>query len=267
MVVRLSSAALKASYRLETYEHVNSTNILAGEFAKNGDQGKLWIVAQGQLSGRGRRGNQWLSPKGNLYASLLLMEDLMPQNAATLGFVAGVSLIEAISQHKRIIPPNMSDDAILLKWPNDLLVAGAKLTGILLELVPLPSNQQALVIGLGVNVASSPTTMPYPTASLQHIGYQMTAGQLFETLSETWSINYQLWNKGNNLSAIRDKWLSNAANLGGRVNIMVNGELISGIFETIDEQCKFVIYQDNGQRIAISAGEVHFSDQVFSARQ
>ncbi|WP_182417237.1 biotin--[acetyl-CoA-carboxylase] ligase [Bartonella sp. HY038] len=267
MVVRLSSQAKKAGYRVEFYELLDSTNQLATEFAKNGDQGKLWIVADEQLAGRGRRGRQWVSPKGNFFVSLLLVDDFAPHNAATLGFVTGVSLIEALEQHKRSIGFGIFNEPVKLKWPNDLLVGDAKLSGILLELVTLPNQNHAIIIGIGGNIVSSPDNMPYPTAALHNIGYNIDAAQWFESLSDTWATNYKLWDKGKNLSAIRDKWLQHAANLGGRVNIMVNGELITGVFETIDENCQLVIYQDNGVRKTISAGEVHFTNQVFSAKQ
>ena len=265
MIVRLSSQAVKAGYRVEFYELLDSTNVLASEFAKNGDQGKLWIIADEQLSGRGRRGRQWISPKGNFFGSLLLVEDFAAHQAATLGFVTGVSLVEALAMHKRHRGFGIPDLPVKLKWPNDLLAGDAKLSGILLELVALPNHKHAIIIGIGGNVVEAPTNLPYPATSLQAIGYDIDAAQLFESLSETWAINYKLWNRGENFAAMRDKWLEHAANLGGRVNIMVNGELISGVFETIDANWQLVIYQDNSQRKTISAGEVHFSNQVFSA--
>jgi len=252
----LSPHAVKAGYRVESFDRVDSTNALAAEFARSGDHGLLWVVANEQVAGRARRGRNWVSAAGNLYATLLLVDDFTPGQAATLGFVAGVSLIEAFA---RVVPETvLAAHPVRLKWPNDVLADEAKLTGILLEFVPLDKESNAIMIGIGINVAASPAGLPYTVTSLHQIGASCSAADVFKALSHAWVDNYRMWDHGAGLEAIRSKWLYYAANLGQHVRIMVDGEIISGTFETIDSNCHFILRQDDGNKIAIPAGDVHF---------
>lgn len=252
----LSSYAVRAGYRVESFDCVDSTNILAGEFAVQGDAGRLWIIANEQKSGRARRGRAWLSAPGNLYASLLLVEDFDLARVATLGFVAGISLMEAVQQ--AVPAAVLANFPVKLKWPNDVLARGAKMAGILLEQIPLGKGRSGIVIGIGVNVATSPPDLSYPVTSLRQIGAQCSVAYLFTALSHCWVDNYNLWDHGAGLEIVRNKWLLHAANLGQDVHITVNGCVISGIFETIDSNCYFILRKKDGQEIAIPAGDVHF---------
>jgi len=256
---RLSPQAVAQGYRLDQPGLVTSTNVLAAQYATNGEAGHLWIVATKQTQGKGRRGRVWHSPSGNLYASLLLIEDIEQIRAATLGFVAGVSLIEALVA---ICPPDtLSTTSLQLKWPNDVLLDGAKLAGILLERLLMPkSGKAALIIGLGLNVKQAPEAEFYPTISLKKAGIDTTPQLVFEHLSHFWAQNFTLWQKKNGLDIIRQKWLENAAGLDGAVHVLVNNEPISGIFETIDEQCQLVIATESGKKITVPAGDVHFGN-------
>jgi len=256
---RLSPQALAQGYRLDQHALVASTNVLAVQYAKDGEAGHLWVVAARQAQGKGRRGRVWYSPPGNLYASLLLVEDIEQTQAATLGFVAGVSLIETIAT---LCPPYIgSTISLQLKWPNDVLLDGAKLAGILLERLLLPkSGKAALIIGFGLNVEQAPEAEFYPTISLKKAGIDATPQLVFEHLSYFWAQNFSLWQKKNGLDIIRQKWLENAAGLGGEVHVLVNSEAISGIFETIDEQCQLVITTESGEKVTVPAGDVHFGN-------
>jgi len=253
---RLSPQAVAQKYRLDQHELVSSTNVLAAEYAKDGDGGHLWVVATQQAQGKGRRGRVWHSPAGNLYASLLLIEEINQTQAASLGFVAGVSLVEAIVAAS---PDRLALSALQLKWPNDVLLNGAKLAGILLEHVRLPKlNKAALIIGLGVNITQAPRAEFYPTISLKSGGIDVTPNVVFTHLSHFWAQNFSLWHKKDGLDTIRQKWLERAVGLGGEVHVLINQERLSGIFETIDEQCQLVIATDSGKKITVPAGDVHF---------
>lgn len=155
MSFALSPVAANEGYRLETFEAVGSTNAVALERAAGGDPGKLWLVTKKQESGRGRRGRAWSTPEGNLASTLLLVESYEMKTAATLGFVAGLSLADALdavfAATGPAVPPTIG-----LKWPNDVLVNGAKLTGILLESSILAKNLFAVAIGIGTNVVAFP---------------------------------------------------------------------------------------------------------------
>ncbi|MCX7305089.1 MAG: biotin--[acetyl-CoA-carboxylase] ligase [Hyphomicrobiales bacterium] len=266
MAFVLAPTAITADYRLEAHDSVGSTNALALERAAAGDAGRLWIVSKRQDSGRGRRGRAWATPDGNLAATLLLVERYELKLAATLGFVAGLALADALDA---VVPDRRISiaadgggkagrgDRFELKWPNDVLAHGAKLAGILLESSLLAGNRVALAVGIGVNVVAHPDDVPYPAVSLKALGYSGDAETLFLALSDAWAENIRIWNGGAGLTAIRQRWLSRAAGLGSEVAVRVDGNVVRGVFETIDEDCRFVIRAGGGV-VKIAAGDVHF---------
>jgi BirA family biotin operon repressor/biotin-[acetyl-CoA-carboxylase] ligase len=266
----LSPLAQQNGFRLEAFESIGSTNAEALERAQAGDPGKLWIVSKKQESGRGRRGRAWATSHGNLAASLLLTGNFELKTAATLGFVAGLSLADALDAvgpaAKFAVGLDGAGSAgsgksalrVELKWPNDLLAGGAKLAGILLESTQLPDNRFAIVIGIGVNIVAYPDDVPYPATSLRRLGADCDAETLFLALSDAWEENSRLWGEGRGLAAIRKRWLARAAGLGSEVAVRVDGNILRGIFETIDEDCRFVIRDNDGERVKIAAGDVHF---------
>jgi BirA family biotin operon repressor/biotin-[acetyl-CoA-carboxylase] ligase len=266
----LSPLAQQNGFRLEAFETVGSTNAVALERAQAGDSGKLWVVSKQQESGRGRRGRAWATSHGNLAASLLLVGHFELKTAATLGFVAGLSLADALDAVCPAAGFKVGFDGaeksgegtsalrVELKWPNDLLVGGAKLAGILLESTQLPDNRLAIVVGIGVNVAVYPDDVPYPATSLMKLGAECDAETLFLALSDAWEENSRIWGGGRGLAEIRKRWLARAAGIGSEVAVRVDGTVLRGIFETIDEDCRFVIRDNEGERIRIAAGDVHF---------
>lgn len=247
----LSPPAAAEGYRLETPGEVGSTNALALARAAGGDPGLLWVVSDNQVSGRGRRGRAWVAPPGNLAATLLLVCDFGPQRAATLGFVAGLALADALDA----VAPALD---VRLKWPNDVLADRAKLSGILLESTPLGAGRLGLAVGIGVNVVSSPDDTPYPAASLAGLGAACDAQRLFLALSDAWPDNFALWAQGRGLARVRERWLARAAGLGEEVAVRVDGSVLRGVFETIDDECRFILRRENGDAVAIAAGDVHF---------
>jgi BirA family biotin operon repressor/biotin-[acetyl-CoA-carboxylase] ligase len=272
MTFRLAPTAASEGFRLEAHDSVGSTNALALEHARAGDPGKLWVVSKKQESGRGRRGRAWATPEGNLAATLLLVPDGELRLAATLGFVAGLALADALDA---VVPKgriavaldgaSQGRNRFELKWPNDVLASGAKLAGILLESTMLEGGRFAVAIGIGVNVVAYPQDLPYPATSLQALGADCDAETLFLALSDAWSENARLWADGRGLDAIRKRWLGRAAGLGGEVAVRIDGNVVRGVFETIDEDCRFVIRDGEGSVLTIAAGDVHFG-AVASAR-
>ncbi len=272
MAFSLGPKAAFEGYRLEAHETVGSTNALALDRARAGDPGMLWIVSKRQESGRGRRGRIWETPQGNLAATLLMVDRHDLKNAATLGFVAGLALADALN----LVAPQARVDVGIdgggkpgnrfeLKWPNDVLADGAKLAGILLESHLLTDGRLALAVGIGVNVVAHPADVPYPATSLARVGSTVTAEGLFVALSDSWTENARIWNGGAGLAAIRRLWLSRAAGLGAEVAVNLGGAVKRGIFETIDDDGRFVIRDERGAIVTIAAGDVHFG-AVASAR-
>lgn len=266
MGFQLAPTASTDGFRLEAHDAVGSTNALALERALAGDPGKLWVVSKKQESGRGRRGRVWATPEGNLAATLLKVLDHDLQYAATLGFVAGLALADALDA----VAPNArfsvgvdggSGQGVKrfeLKWPNDVLASGAKLAGILLESTLIGQGRLAIAIGIGVNVVAHPTDVPYPATSLTSLGAGVDAEVLFLALSDAWSENERIWADGRGLAAIRKRWLARAAGLGSEVAVRIEGNVVRGVFETIDEDCRFVIRDAKGETVKIAAGDVHF---------
>ncbi len=266
MRFHLAPTVIAEGYRLDAHESVGSTNALAIDHARAGDPGKLWVVANRQESGRGRRGRAWATPQGNLAATLLLVSNQDLKLGATLGFVAGLALSDALDA---VVPgvsvavapdggSGMHGGRFELKWPNDVLASGAKLAGILLESTMITEERSAIAVGIGVNVAAYPEEVPYPATSLKALGSSCDAATLFLALSDAWSQTMRMWDEGRGLARIRRLWLARAAGLGGEVAVRVDGRVVRGVFETIDEDCRFVIREDGGTKIAIAAGDVHF---------
>jgi BirA family biotin operon repressor/biotin-[acetyl-CoA-carboxylase] ligase len=260
----LGPRARAAGYRLAAYDTIGSTSSEALARARAGDAGKLWIVARAQTAGHGRRGRGWETPRGNLAASLL-MPVMGQAEPATLGFAAGLALDDAI----RAVAPEIGvkvalDDAaaardrIRLKWPNDVLVDGAKVAGILLEAASSGGGASAVVIGIGVNVAAAPRDVPYPATSLAVCGSTVAAEALFAALAEAWVAQAELWASARGFAALRDRWLARAAGLGNPIAVNMGGTVFRGTFETIDETGRLVVRGAEGVAHVISAGDVHF---------
>jgi len=266
MGFRLAPTAIEHGYRLDAHDSVGSTNALALQHAAAGDSGRLWVVARRQETGRGRRGRPWATPEGNLAATLLLVTNRDLKTAATLGFVAGLALSDALDAVAPGLTVSVAPDGgsgqgrtrFELKWPNDVLAGGAKLAGILLESIPVGNDQAAIAVGIGVNVIAFPEGLPYPATSLRAMGSNVDAEAVFLALSDAWSAQMRLWDEGRGLAEIRSRWLSRAAGLGSEVAVRIDGKVVRGVFETIDEDCRFVIRNADGELVPITAGDVHF---------
>ena len=263
----LGPIARSAGYRLAGFDQIGSTNIEALAAAAAGDPGGIWFAALHQTAGRGRRGRAWESTPGNLAASLLIIPDADPNALATLGFVAGVAMQTAFA---RILPQGAvrigldGADAldgrgrVALKWPNDVLADGAKVSGILLEMAKTPDGRNAIVIGIGVNVVAAPTGLPYPATSLRELGYERSAEEVFASLADAWVEAFSLWSDGRGVSDILERWRGSAAGIGAPVAVQQDGVVRRGIFETVDSSGRLVMRDDDGARIVITAGDVHF---------
>lgn len=279
MDYRLGRSAAAAGYRLAVHDSLGSTNTEALECARAGEAGPLWVVARRQEAGRGRRGNVWTSPPGNLAASLLVgVDDVAADTIATLGFVAGIALVDAVKMvldkaaptHPR--PQDEVEDGKTggcseprLKWPNDVLLDGAKLAGILLEAETALGDRRFVVVGFGVNVAAAPEGLPYAAACLRQCGHVPTAEDLFEALSESMIDAMRLWRRGHGFSDVRARWLASAAGLGEPVTVRLGDQRVQGIFETIDEAGRLVVEMDDGTRRTVTAGEVHLGTAATAA--
>ncbi len=213
-----------------------------------GERGPLWIVAARQTKGRGRLGREWLSPAGNLHASFLFGGLTEARVAPELGFVAGVAAMRALRA-------TAGDDAFQLKWPNDLLLQGEKLGGILLECVNAGAAPVA-IIGIGVNIVDAPNDTPYPARALSSVGPSAPSREaFFQSLSDAMEEAADLWRGGEGFCRIREEWLASAAGLGQKIRVVLSNETIEGLLETIDGFGRLIIETNAGRRV-IEAGDV-----------
>jgi BirA family biotin operon repressor/biotin-[acetyl-CoA-carboxylase] ligase len=251
MTFSLGPRAASAGYRLAAFERIGSTNAEALARAREGERGPVWFVTSEQTAGRGRRHRPWIAPRGNLACSVLEGMDVPPSVAATLGFAAGLALEAGLRS-------TASDKMeFALKWPNDVLVGGNKLAGILLEADSI-EDRLAVVVGIGINVVAAPERTPTPATSLRMLAIDVSAGQLFTALSDAWVEFRGIWDEGRGFAEIRQRWLQRAAGLGRPVSILSGGSTATGTFETIDETGCMIVRTSDGRRQPISAGEVYF---------
>lgn len=258
MSFALGPRAAFAGYRLQAFDQIGSTNVEAMARARDGERGSVWFVTTEQTAGRGRRHRPWIAPRGNLASSVLEVIDLTPTVAATLGFAAGLALEAALRQVS--VEAALRSGAAVnfsLKWPNDALADGRKISGILLEAESVPDGL-AVVVGIGTNVVAAPEGTPTPATSLATLGVQVSAEELFSALSDAWVEYFGIWDKGRGFDQIRTLWLDRAAGLGQTVAVTSGATTIEGIFDTIDEQGCMIVRTTAGKRMPISAGDVYF---------
>ena len=236
--------------RLVAHETLGSTSAEALARARAGDRGPLWVTAARQTAGRGRRGNVWASEPGNLYASLLLTDVAPAAHLPELCFVVALAVLDAAAE----CAPALRD-RLKLKWPNDLLLDGAKFTGILIEAETI-EGVSAVAVGIGVNCAHSPQGLPYPATNLSAEGAAVTAEDLFRALSRTMAARLAQWKRGSGFAAIRAEWLTHAAGIGGDIVVRLPDRELAGKFETLDRMGRLMLRLPAGKLEAITVGEV-----------
>ena len=259
MAFALGSHAASAGYRLAAFDQIGSTNAEALSRARDGERGPMWFVASEQTAGRGRRQRAWVAPRGNLAGSVLEVMDVAPAVAATLGFAAGLALEAALQKVsiEAALRLGPGSPKYTLKWPNDVLADGKKLSGILLEAETV-GDRLAVVVGIGTNVVAAPEGTPTPAVSLAALGVQIGAEELFAALSDAWVEFRGIWANGSGFPDLRRLWLERAAGLGERVAVQTGAAVLEGTFDTIDDTGCLIVRTADGRRMPVTAGEVYF---------
>lgn len=255
----LGPRAIAAGYKLAALERTGSTNADAIESARAGERGPIWFVTAEQTAGRGRRQRAWVSPRGNLAASVLEILDVAPSVAATIGFAAGLAEEAALEKVSIEAAMRLGPDRprYTLKWPNDVLANGKKLVGIGLEAEAV-GDRLAIVVGIGTNIVAAPEGTPTPAVSLAALGVQISAEELFSALTDAWVEFRGIWDDGRGFAEIRKLWLERAARLGEPIAIDTGTMVLEGIFDTIDDTGCLIVRTAEGRRVPIAAGEVFF---------
>ncbi len=241
--------AIPAFFRVQRLPETASTNDDAKRAADAREAEGLVIQALRQTAGKGRQGRAWDSPEGNLYMSVLLRPRCPPQEAGLYTFVTSLAVYDAVREY-------LPDADIALKWPNDVLVNGKKICGILLEAAPVKNGLvEWLVIGIGINVAHFPDNPLYPATSLAQEGANTELSETLEALLE----GLYGWRKilrTEGFASIRKAWLERAKK--GPIEARLPNETIKGEFKGLDEHGRLILNLLDGSEKAIAAGDVFF---------
>lgn len=246
---------LPPAYRLFSLDTVDSTNAEAKRLAATGEErapdGTL-VWAREQAAGRGRRGRKWQSPKGNLYCSLVLRPEVPLEQAAQLSFVGALAACDALNA---VGPPG---HMIQCKWPNDILLNGHKVGGLLLEAESGgKKTPEWVIMGLGINVARHPLNVDFPATSLKAEGWTTTEVDCLEAFARhfmTWANSWL----DEGFAVIRKNWLSRCKGLGDKIEVRLATETLKGVFKDIDKNGALLLKTGKSER-RITAGDVFFA--------
>jgi BirA family biotin operon repressor/biotin-[acetyl-CoA-carboxylase] ligase len=247
--MQIDPTARAAGMRHIAYEAIGSTNAEALARARANERGPLWITARTQSAGRGRRGSPWVSAPGNLFATLLLSEPSPMEFAPQLSFVAVLAAHDAVTGCAPALGPLTQ-----LKWPNDVLVGGKKIAGLLIEGESEPINSVA--IGIGVNCVSHPAGIAFPATDLAAEGALVTPAALFGALTAAMIRRLAQWQAGTGFASIRADWLARAAGMGEPIRVRLPERELDGHFQGLDTAGRLLVAVAGGGAEAITAGEV-----------
>ncbi len=249
------------AYQLVAFESLDSTNEQARRMAAEGAAHGTLIWAHSQSAGRGRRGRTWVSEPGNLYCSLILRSEKSVAEAAQLSFAASLAVTEAL----REASAPFDRPEIACKWPNDVLLNGKKVAGILLECQAKASQGNHnpgldwLVLGVGVNVSHHPEETEFPATS-----FGITSGMTVESVLEGFAQHFEAWFDRwsvQGFEPIRNAWLANAKGIGGTVIARLGKETLEGKFAGMDEEGALIL-ETEGNRRHITAADIFFPQDL-----
>jgi BirA family biotin operon repressor/biotin-[acetyl-CoA-carboxylase] ligase len=218
--------------------------------------GPEWILAHVQTAPRGRRGRVWSMQKGNFAATLVMPLDVPPGQAALRSFVAALALRDAF------VAVSGRADAFALKWPNDVLLRGGKVAGILLETAGVGKGVSHLAIGIGVNLVAAPSADAVepgavPPVSLKAaLGVDIAPEDFLDHLAQAFD-RHETRFRTYGFAPVRTEWLANAARLGAQITARTTRETYQGSFVDVDGDGQLVLETPEG-RISIPAGDVYF---------
>ncbi len=229
------------------YEELDSTNVEARRRLEAGEITRATLIYAGlQSSGRGRFLRRWESPKGNVYATFVIKEELF----SFLGYVISFSIMESL------LRLGLAEEKIELKWPNDVLISGKKVSGILIE-----TCKEYLIIGIGINVISHPELGRgnYKATDLKAEGLELDRDDVVKMLSLSLMNNIERY-KAEGFDELRQAWLNKAYNLGKEIEVRNLNNSVRGIFKGIDETGALLLEEENGKERKVLVGDVFYNE-------
>lgn len=238
-------------------DQTDSTNADARRRADAGETGPLWIVARRQTEGRGRRGRSWESQDGNLFSTLLQLTRKSPAEAAQVTFVAALAIADLLDAYA---PASL----VTIKWPNDVMLAGQKTSGVLVESGAHESGGLWLAVGIGVNLAHAPEGTERPaTALVHHLRGDVAAPPTVEAaaakLAEAFAVWMARW-ETLGFEPILDAWRARTAGLDGPAVARLGRETVEGVAEGVAPDGALKLRLADGSLRLISAGDVFFGE-------
>jgi BirA family biotin operon repressor/biotin-[acetyl-CoA-carboxylase] ligase len=225
---------LPAFYSLRHFAEIDSTNDEAKRQAAAGGPSGLVVWADGQTAGRGRQGRVWQSPPGNLYCSILLRPERAAAEVAQLSFAAALAVCDALAPWQ----PRC-------KWPNDVLIEGRKIAGILLESEAATGKVAWLVIGIGINLAHHPAATETPAISLAALGTAMAPGDALTAVCDHFLRWHEAW-LAQGFAPLRAAWLNRAFGLGSEIRVRYARTETRGRFVDLDASGALVLENAEG---------------------
>ncbi len=234
------------------YEQLDSTNVQVERLAEDGAPHGTVVVAKSQTAGKGRKGRTWESPAdGNLYMSLLLRPQVEPQRAPMLTIVMAYSVAKAIQRQGYQCPQ--------IKWPNDLVLSGKKICGILTEMHLAENTIDYVVIGVGVNVNTttfSEELCDKATSLYLESNRKTTCKRLVGDIVELFEENYDRFIEAGNLSFLKEEYNAMLVNRGRTVKVLEPGAEYTAYALGMNEFGELIVRKEDGSEQAVFAGEV-----------
>ncbi len=236
-------------WQIQQYQQTSSTQDLAHQAANDGASEGALFQALKQSAGRGRHGNKWSAPLGNLYFSFVLKPDYALDKAGQVSFVVACALARALEEYIDIKKHDLK-----LKWPNDVLVDGLKMSGILLETNIIDNKLDSLIVGIGVNIFNKPDL----AACLNDVSQEpVYVNKVRDQILHEFNVFYTLWQvKG--FEAIQKFWEERAYGIGQEMTARLPKEKFKGTFKGITNEGCLILNESNGNERIITAADVHF---------
>lgn len=237
------------AWSIETFDSVQSTQDLIKGYAELGQpEGKV-VQALEQTQGRGRHGRNWVSERGNLYLSMLLRPDCAARHVGQISILIAVALADTIKPHLK------DPEALILKWPNDLMIYDHKCAGILIE-TSLSDKGTILyaAVGVGVNIANAPAQIGVSLNN--HTKAPLNVNKFRDEFLKNLQKLYVLWSR-KGFAEIKDRWLGLAHKKGTNLRIRIGAQVETGIFYGIDDEGNLLLHDKDLRQKKVTAGEVY----------